>query len=280
MTATTTSPMTAPTALPMTGTMTAPTALPMTGPIAGANTDTNTHTNTYTNTDTNTDTHTYRQTHPPTDTTATMTNCVKGSRARGKRRWDIEIRLPTAIGRRREVCGWVRPPAPPGGARLLSALFTVHSSATCFRARGGRQSLHPRLPFHTWGLLVTHRISSTLTALLFLAGPVLADGPADNVPDKVRRVPPPGIAVPPEVKADSSPAMTTTSTPAASRAAAKKAARFFASRKALVPTARIVAAPWASASSRYRCRARTVRWIGSDWSSRAGSKPWPSRVIS
>src|SRR5260370_35890801 len=32
--------------------------------------------------------------------------------------------------------------------------------------------------------------------LLFAAMPALADGPKDNIPDKVRRIPPPGIKVP------------------------------------------------------------------------------------
>src|SRR2546421_4308785 len=36
----------------------------------------------------------------------------------------------------------------------------------------------------------------TWPALLFLALPVFADGPNDNIPDKVRPVPPPGIEVP------------------------------------------------------------------------------------
>ena len=38
--------------------------------------------------------------------------------------------------------------------------------------------------------------TSPFVALLLSAAPIFADGPADNVPDKVRRVPPPGIAVP------------------------------------------------------------------------------------
>src|SRR2546423_117309 len=42
-----------------------------------------------------------------------------------------------------------------------------------------------------------------LVAALFLAaGFASADGPADNVPEKVRRVPPPGIAVPENVRTD------------------------------------------------------------------------------
>src|SRR5438067_1330460 len=38
--------------------------------------------------------------------------------------------------------------------------------------------------------------------LLLLAGCVHADGPADNLPDKVRRIPPEGIKVPDAVRAD------------------------------------------------------------------------------
>jgi hypothetical protein len=32
--------------------------------------------------------------------------------------------------------------------------------------------------------------------LLLLAAPLIADGPADNVAEKVRRIPPPGIEIP------------------------------------------------------------------------------------
>src|SRR5262245_59038818 len=42
----------------------------------------------------------------------------------------------------------------------------------------------------------------SLVALVVLGGVVGADGPGDNLPDKVRPVPPPGIAVPPEVRAE------------------------------------------------------------------------------
>ena len=42
---------------------------------------------------------------------------------------------------------------------------------------------------------MTHRALPILALVLF-AGPLRADGPADNLPDKVRRVPPPGIVVP------------------------------------------------------------------------------------
>ena len=93
MTETTTSPMTT------------PTALPMTGPTADANIHTDTNTHTDTKTDTNTYTNTYRQTHPPTDTTATMTDCVKGSRARGKRRWGKDLLLLAGMGSRRGADG-------------------------------------------------------------------------------------------------------------------------------------------------------------------------------
>jgi hypothetical protein len=44
-------------------------------------------------------------------------------------------------------------------------------------------------------------IRVALVSLVF-AGAALADGPADNVPDKVRRIPPPGIAVPENLRAD------------------------------------------------------------------------------
>jgi pimeloyl-ACP methyl ester carboxylesterase len=40
------------------------------------------------------------------------------------------------------------------------------------------------------------RLSLTAIAVVFACLPSLADGPADNVPDNVRRIPPPGIAVP------------------------------------------------------------------------------------
>jgi pimeloyl-ACP methyl ester carboxylesterase len=43
---------------------------------------------------------------------------------------------------------------------------------------------------------------SRLIAVLLLAGVARADGPADNVPEKVRRIPPEGIKVPAEVRAE------------------------------------------------------------------------------
>jgi hypothetical protein len=45
---------------------------------------------------------------------------------------------------------------------------------------------------------MTHRLPLLLLLLSFIGPslPALADGPSDNVPDKVRRVPPPGIQVP------------------------------------------------------------------------------------
>jgi pimeloyl-ACP methyl ester carboxylesterase len=41
-----------------------------------------------------------------------------------------------------------------------------------------------------------------LLVLVVSGGAVLADGPGDNLPDKVRPVPPPGVAVPADVRAD------------------------------------------------------------------------------
>ena len=37
--------------------------------------------------------------------------------------------------------------------------------------------------------------SCFMVALILLAGNAFADGPADNIPDKVRRIPPPGIKI-------------------------------------------------------------------------------------
>src|SRR5436305_9352265 len=42
----------------------------------------------------------------------------------------------------------------------------------------------------------------TLTALLTLTLPALADGQGDNLPDKVKRIPEPGIAVPDDVRSE------------------------------------------------------------------------------
>src|SRR5262249_10736127 len=44
--------------------------------------------------------------------------------------------------------------------------------------------------------------TSMFICCCLLAAPLLADGPGDNVPEKVRPVPPPGIAVPDEERAD------------------------------------------------------------------------------
>src|SRR5262245_47234925 len=41
-----------------------------------------------------------------------------------------------------------------------------------------------------------------LPVALLLAAIARADGPADNLPDKVRRIPPPGVAVPADVRAE------------------------------------------------------------------------------
>src|SRR5579859_7584718 len=41
----------------------------------------------------------------------------------------------------------------------------------------------------------TRRAYAATLALLLIAAPLFADGPADNLPDKIRRVPPPGIAI-------------------------------------------------------------------------------------
>src|SRR5262245_9722895 len=40
------------------------------------------------------------------------------------------------------------------------------------------------------------RACAATLAVVFTAGPLFADGPGDNLPDKVRRVPPPGIVIP------------------------------------------------------------------------------------
>jgi hypothetical protein len=46
------------------------------------------------------------------------------------------------------------------------------------------------------------RLWTCLAPVLALAGMAFADGPADNIPDKVRRIPPPGIKIADEVRAD------------------------------------------------------------------------------
>ncbi len=55
---------------------------------------------------------------------------------------------------------------------------------------------------HSPRTLMKPRLAALAWLALLPAVPVLADGPKDNLPDNVRRIPPPGVAIPDEVRAE------------------------------------------------------------------------------
>lgn len=54
---------------------------------------------------------------------------------------------------------------------------------------------HPLAPFRVLLQLLAPRLPSYGAAILLCAATIWADGPSDNLPDKVRRVPPPGVRI-------------------------------------------------------------------------------------
>ncbi len=73
---------------------------------------------------------------------------------------------------------------PPGTADTLARLHAQWRGGRRRVASAGMRKLHP-----------------LLAAVVLTAGPLLADGPSDNIPENVRRQPPPGVAIPDDVRA-------------------------------------------------------------------------------
>jgi Prolyl oligopeptidase family len=61
----------------------------------------------------------------------------------------------------------------------------------------------PRLESWAWDSFQSmNPVKTALLFLLLLTFPALADGPSDNIPDNVRRQPPPGVPIPDDVRAE------------------------------------------------------------------------------